>query len=61
MGTPAVTTRGFKEEDMREVASIIADALKNPESEAVLEKAAERVKTLTEKYPLYANGTGTFA
>jgi glycine hydroxymethyltransferase len=61
MGTPAVTTRGFKEEDMREVASIIADALKNPESEAVLEKVAERVKTLTEKYPLYANGTGTFA
>lgn len=61
MGTPAVTTRGFKEEDMREVASIIADALKNPESEAVLEKAAERVKILTEKYPLYANGTGTFA
>ncbi|MCO7176313.1 serine hydroxymethyltransferase [Sporolactobacillus kofuensis] len=61
MGTPAVTTRGFKEEDMKEVASIIADALKQPDDESVLEKAANRVKILTEKYPLYALGTGAFA
>lgn len=61
MGTPAVTTRGFKEDDMREVASIIADTLKSPEDENVLSQSAARVKTLTEKYPLYAEGTGTLA
>lgn len=60
MGTPAVTTRGFKEDDMKEVASIIATALKNPEDEAVLSAQAQRVDTLTEKYPLYATGTGAF-
>ncbi|TGA99759.1 serine hydroxymethyltransferase [Sporolactobacillus shoreae] len=61
MGTPAVTTRGFKEDDMKEVASIIATALKNPEAEAVLSAQAQRVDALTEKYPLYATGTGAFA
>lgn len=54
MGTPAVTTRGFDEGDMREVADIIAETLKNEEDESVLSKSAERVKILTEKHPLYA-------
>lgn len=54
IGTPAVTSRGFKEEEMREIASIIADLLKNHEDEATLKNAAERVKALTDKYPLYA-------
>lgn len=54
IGTPAVTSRGFKEEEMREIASIIADLLKNHEDEATLKSAAERVKALTDKYPLYA-------
>ncbi|MFD2616239.1 serine hydroxymethyltransferase [Terrilactibacillus laevilacticus] len=53
MGTAAVTTRGFKEEDMAEVADIIAESLKNPEDEAVLGKSRDRVKLLTEKYPMY--------
>ncbi|WP_100486809.1 serine hydroxymethyltransferase [Sporolactobacillus pectinivorans] len=61
MGTPAVTTRGFKEDDMKEVAAIIAAALKNPDDESVLSTAAGRVHALTEKYPLYASGTGVFA
>ncbi|MDY0409496.1 serine hydroxymethyltransferase [Virgibacillus soli] len=54
IGTPAVTTRGFKEEEMKEIASIIALALKNHEDEASLQEAIERVKTLTSKFPLYA-------
>ncbi|WP_047983788.1 serine hydroxymethyltransferase [Ornithinibacillus californiensis] len=53
IGTPAVTTRGFKEAEMREIASIIALTLKNHEDEAVLKEAAERVNALTEKSPLY--------
>lgn len=60
MGTPAVTTRGFKEDDMREVASIIAASLKAPDDEAVLEGTRKRVHALTEKYPLYQTGTGVF-
>lgn len=54
MGTPAVTTRGFKEEDMRETADIIAETLKNPANETLLKQEAERVKVLTEKHPLYS-------
>lgn len=49
IGTPAVTSRGFKEEDMKEVGAIIAAVLKNPEDEAVKAEAKERVKALTDK------------
>jgi Glycine/serine hydroxymethyltransferase len=61
MGTPAVTTRGFREDDMREVASIIATSLKNPDDEKVLDATKERVAALTAKYPLYQTGTGVFS
>lgn len=54
IGTPAVTSRGFKEEDMKAVGAIIAAVLKNPEDEAVKAEAKERVKALTDKHPLYA-------
>ncbi|WBF53130.1 serine hydroxymethyltransferase [Macrococcoides canis] len=53
IGTPAVTTRGFNEEDMKEIASIIADVLAHPEDEAVKRDAKTRVRAITEKYPLY--------
>lgn len=53
IGTPAVTTRGFKEEDMVEVGKIIATTLKNHENEEIRKEARERVAKLTEKYPLY--------
>ena len=49
LGTPAVTTRGMKEEDMEKIAQIIALVI---EDEANIEKAREMVKELTEKYPL---------
>ncbi len=54
LGTPAVTTRGFKEEEMKEIASIMAKLLKNHEDEAVKNEARQRVMALTDKYPLYA-------
>ena len=51
LGTAAVTTRGFGEEDMREVAKIIEITLKDFDANA--EEAKARVKALCEKYPLY--------
>ncbi|MFP8783008.1 serine hydroxymethyltransferase [Planococcus plakortidis] len=53
LGTAAVTSRGFKEEEMKEIASIMALLLKNPEDEAVKKKAAERTAKLTAAHPLY--------
>ncbi len=53
LGTPALTTRGFKEDDMREVAAIIALVLNDPYDESIKAQAEERVKALCEKYPLY--------
>ncbi len=53
IGTPAVTSRGFKEPEMKEIASIMAKLLKNIEDEAVHKEAAERVAALTAKFPLY--------
>ena len=51
IGTAAVTTRGFDIEAMKEIASIINDAIENRNSN--LEVLRERVKTLCAKYPLY--------
>lgn len=53
LGSPALTTRGFKEEDFKEVADIIAAVVKNPEDEAVKSDCARRVQALCVKYPLY--------
>jgi len=53
IGTAAVTSRGFNEEDMEEIASIIGLALKNPEDEAKLAEAKARVEELSSKYVLY--------
>ncbi|WP_088070241.1 serine hydroxymethyltransferase [Gottfriedia luciferensis] len=55
IGTAAVTSRGFTLEDMDEIASIIADTLKNHENEEVLEKSRKRVNALSGKYELYPN------
>lgn len=53
LGTPAVTTRGFKEEDMTEVAKIIASAVFSSDNEEELEKLREKSLKLCKKYPLY--------
>ena len=54
LGSPALTTRGFKEDDMREVADIIALVLDHPESDEAKAEAKQRVAALCAKYPLYA-------
>lgn len=54
LGTPAVTSRGFKEEEMKEIAAIIAKLLKNHEDAEVIQEAKERVAALTNKLPLYS-------
>ena len=55
LGTPALTTRGLKEDDMKEIADTIATVLQNPEDTAKHQDAAKRVAALCEKYPLYPN------
>lgn len=55
LGTPAVTTRGFNEDDMREVAAIIGLVLKNKDNAEKQKEAAARVATLCAKYPMYPN------
>ncbi len=53
IGTPAVTTRGMKESEMREIAGIIADVLDNPDDETVLATSKQKVENLTKRFPLY--------
>ena len=53
LGTPALTTRGLKEEDIREVADIIADVIENREDSAVIEAAKAKVQAICKKFPLY--------
>ena len=53
VGTPAVTTRGMKENEMRLIASYIADVIKNINDEQNIKAIAEKVKTLCAQFPLY--------
>jgi glycine hydroxymethyltransferase len=53
IGSPAITTRGFKEEEARQVANMIADILDNPESDEVIAATLEKVQALTARFPVY--------
>lgn len=53
VGTPAVTSRGMKEEDMIVIADCIADIIDNGED--AIERVSEKVSTLCKKYPIYEN------
>ncbi len=53
LGTPAVTTRGFKEEDMLEIGKIISSAVTASDNEVALNNLKERSLKLCKKYPLY--------
>jgi glycine hydroxymethyltransferase len=53
-GSPAVTTRGFGEAEMRQVAELIARVLENIADEEVLAEVRRKVGALTERFPLYA-------
>ena len=55
LGTPAATTRGFKEEDFKEVAAIMGLVLNNPTDAEKHAEAAQRVAALCAKYPMYPN------
>jgi glycine hydroxymethyltransferase len=54
LGSPAVTTRGFREPEMSEVASLIAEVLSDIGSEGVRSAVRRRVEALTDRFPLYA-------
>jgi len=54
LGSPAVTTRGFREAEMRTVAALIADVLKHIHSAETLAAVRRRVTDLTEQFPLYS-------
>ncbi len=54
VGTPALTTRGFKEKETEQIANLIADVLDNPTDAAVIERVKADVKTLTDAHPVYA-------
>ena len=55
IGTPAVTTRGMKEPEMREIGRLIAEVIHDPQSESVINKVRQNVLDLTERFPLYPN------
>src|SRR5215469_755552 len=54
IGTPALTTRGMKEDEMRQIAHWIAEALNNRSDAAMLTKVRKQVMELAEEFPLYA-------
>jgi glycine hydroxymethyltransferase len=53
LGSPAVTTRGFREVEMREVGALIAETLEDVSSESVIAAVRQRVAALTARFPLY--------
>lgn len=53
IGTPAMTTRGFKEEEARATANLIADVLDNPRDPAHIAAVREKVQALTSRFPVY--------
>ena len=55
LGTPAITARGFKEEETKQVAQFILTVLKNIDNNEKIAQVKEQVLKLTEKFPLYKN------
>ncbi|GAA6237600.1 serine hydroxymethyltransferase [Apilactobacillus micheneri] len=53
LGTPAITSRGFNEDDSREVARLISKAIENHDNSSVLDKVKEQVRLLTSKHPIF--------
>lgn len=58
LGTPAATTRGFKEDEMVFVGNLIADLLDSPTNEAVLHRVQSQVLDLTKRFPVYSENPG---
>ena len=55
LGTPAITTRGFKEKEAVLVGEYIADVLDNPEDKTIIESVRKKVAVLTKEFPVYGN------
>jgi glycine hydroxymethyltransferase len=55
LGTPALTTRGMVESDMRKIGKMIADVIREPDSEETKTRVRREVKELTAQFPLYPN------
>ena len=55
IGSPAITTRGFKENEARLVSNFIADVLDDPDNEENIKKIKVKVNTLTQKFPVYGS------
>ena len=55
IGSPAITTRGFKEEEAKQVANLIADILDNPENEDVIAATRDKVQALTARFQVYGH------
>jgi glycine hydroxymethyltransferase len=53
LGTPALTTRGMKETEMRQIGEMIASIILEPESDEVKRKVRTEVAAVTEKFPMY--------
>ena len=53
IGTPAMTTRGFKENEARATANLVADVLDNPRDAANIEAVRAKVVALTSRFPVY--------
>ncbi|OAI14164.1 serine hydroxymethyltransferase [Methylomonas lenta] len=54
VGTPAPTTRGFKEDQMREIASLMCDVMENMNDENVIDSVRNKVKLLCSRFPVYS-------
>lgn len=52
IGTPAITSRGFNEEDTKKTASLIIEILSDPKNEKVIEHVKDEVHALTQKHPI---------
>ena len=52
VGTPAVTTRGMSEEEMLEIADLLAEALQNREDNAALDRVRGKVREMNRRFPL---------
>jgi glycine hydroxymethyltransferase len=53
LGSPAMTTRGFREAEAEQTANLIADLLDNPRDPATADKVRREVATLTGRFPVY--------